>query len=159
MAEHQTPGLELDVWMRTFAPSVSQRRQQAVVDRVRSLEDAERVADVDVNYWSTRVCMPDENDAGRRCPRVVTEVLAATSDTGLSLEPHFRQRERAHADADVLFLPVVCLLVRRDGDLRGIYPVTHDGHSDSVGDALDRLEAGERIENIPGDAPRVAPGR
>jgi len=161
MADTQTAGLELEVWMRTFAPSISQHRQQAVVDRVRSLEDDERIADVSIDYWSTRVNAPgDGPDGDEHCPPVLAEVLAATEGTDLSLEPHFHRRERtAHDGSGVFFLPVVSLLVRRDGRFRGVYPVTRDGNSDSVTDALDRLEAGERIENLPGDTPRVAPGQ
>lgn len=101
------------------------------------------VAQTEVNDWSTRVCIPGGGGPADSCPRVVDEIMDAADAADVCVEPYFRSRTARHdADEAVLFLPVICLLVRRDGDLAGIYPVTRDGERFTVEDGLDRLERG-----------------
>jgi hypothetical protein len=136
----------VDVCLRSSAPSVARGRQDAVRERVEALADRGTIADSSVEYWSTRVCVPGgTTDAGPadRCPRVVGEILAAVEDSDATIEPYFRTRPASYdADEEIMFLPVICLLVRERGDLVGGYPSTVDGERLTVEDGLDRLAAG-----------------
>lgn len=152
----------VELCLRSAAPSVARGRQGDVRDRVETLESSGVVAETTVNYWSSRVCLPG-TAAGPadRCPRVVGEILDAARDSDVRIAPYFRARESTREGdgsagdegaggetETVLFLPVICLLVRADGDLVGIYPVTEDGEGYTVTDGLDRLEAGEDPANL-----------
>jgi len=142
--------LAVELCLRSAAPSVARGRQDRVADRVAELESRGVVADAAVTYWNTRVCIPG-SDAGPadRCPRVVGEVLDAVEGRDVSIEPYFRRREASHdADECVLSLPVICLLLREGGDLRGVYPVTEGDERHTVADGLDRLERGEPARNL-----------
>jgi hypothetical protein len=142
--------LAVELCLRSAAPSVARGRQEAVRDRVERLESRGVVDETTVNYWSTRVCVPGSaSGPADRCPRVVGEVLDAAERHGVSVQPYFRERAASHdADECVLALPVICLLVRRDGELRGVYPVTRDGERETVTDGLDRLADGADATNL-----------
>jgi len=142
--------LAVELCLRSAAPSVARGRQKRVRDRVAELESRGVVADATVTYWNTRVCIPGSNAGpADRCPRVVGEILDAVEDGDVSIEPYFRRREASHdADECVLALPVICLLVREEGELCGVYPATEDGEGHTVSDGLDRLETGEGVQNL-----------
>jgi len=140
----------VELCLRSAAPSVARGRQDRVHDRVTELESKGVVADATVTYWNTRVCIPGTDDGpADRCPRVVGELLDAVADSDVSVEPYFRRREASHdADECVLALPVICLLLREDGEPCGIYPATEDGEGHTVSDGLDRLETGGSARNL-----------
>lgn len=149
MSEIAQRGVSLELRLRRSAPSVARARQEAVRARVESLAETGHVRDASVGYWSRRVCVRDGDEGGAgRCPGVVDEVLDAAADAGLCVEPYFRRAPASYDGEDVLFLPVICLLVRRDGDLCGVYPATDGGTAVTVEDALERLAAGDSIENL-----------
>lgn len=161
MHDSQAGELTVEVCLRSSAPSVARGRQADVLDRVEALHERGDISGRTVTYWSTRVCSPGGGStAVDSCPRVVGELLAAADRPGVSVEPYVRGRTSRGTspgsdaganglrDADVLFLPVICLLVRRDGDLAGIYPLTVDGERYTVEDGLDRLERGDSAANL-----------
>lgn len=151
MSTSTDPTPELELWLRAFSPSISKKRQRELIERARSLAADGVVDDVEVDTWSSQVCTPDDDatDAIDTCPAVVGELLNAVEGTDLRLEPHFGHRDVAPDRwGTVISLPVVCLLVRQDGELVGIYPATDDERSYSVTDGLERLEAGEPVANL-----------
>jgi hypothetical protein len=150
MAQTSESSVAVELCLRSSAPSVARGRQDEVRDCVEALDGEGQVAETTVSWWSSRVCTPG-SDAGPadRCPRVVGEILAVGERDGVAIEPYFRRRAAARdGDEDVIFLPVICLLVRRDGELQGLYPATVDGERYTVEDGLDRLAAGEDATNL-----------
>jgi len=144
--------LELDVYMRAFAPDAAQRRQEAMLERMRELRDRGMIEEVSVTRWSNQVSVSPEHD---REPPVGVEAyreLDQTTDgTELSIEPFFRERSGHRENRTVLSLPVLCVAIRRDGQITGVYPCSAPDGSYSVTDCLDALAAGEDVENVAED--------
>ncbi|MFC6730448.1 HTH domain-containing protein [Natronoarchaeum mannanilyticum] len=141
--------LELDVYMRAFAPDAARRRQEAMLERMRELRDRGTAEAVSVTRWSNQVSVSPARD---RDPPVGVETYreldAATDGTELSIEPFFRERSGAGGDRTVLSLPVLCVAIRRDGEITGVYPSSAPDGSYSVTDCLDALAAGDDLTNL-----------
>jgi len=142
-------GLELVVYLRESASSAAAERQQAVLGRLNALADAGVIEDVTVRTWPKRVSESSE------VLETVRELCAAAEERGLRLEPFFEEHERvpgffterAEPVREVV-LPVMCVTLYRDGDVRSIYPCTDDEGHYSVSDGLDALE--EAVEHAAG---------
>jgi hypothetical protein len=144
---HEKP--QVQVCLRPFTPQEVQQRQQEVLDRIEAVAaDGAVVATVD--WWSPRVSPPDCDGPLRGgCPPVVTELLALADREGFSLEPFIGKRAGTRpGQDDSLVLPVICLLVRVDGEIGGLYPVRVDDRLYTVEDGLAALEAGEDGLNL-----------
>lgn len=150
MSQLSTAGGSVQICLRRFAPDAAQQRQQDVLDRLEGFAERGVIEDVTQEWWSTRVCTPGaETGAGASCPAIVGELLAAVQDSDVSLQPAFRHATgHDTTDSDVLYLPVICLVARQDGEITGIYPVCDGETHLRVEDALDRLEAGEDLANL-----------
>lgn len=138
----------LDVCLRSAVAGVTEARQEEVLDRVQQLKRNGTVDDITVHYWGGRVAAPNDgtrNDSGT--PDIVTELYDVAADSELSLQPFFRERT-ADRDRTVLFLPVVCLIVRRDGEVAGVYPSTSEGDHQTLEDGLAALADGEAWANL-----------
>ena len=144
--------LELDVYMRTFVPDAAQRRQEAMLERMRDLRDRGKVDDVSVSRWSSQVCVSPglEHDAADGA-EAYRELKDAVADTDLSIEPFFRERQGTGEDRRVVSLPVICVAVRRDGEITGIFPCSATDGTYSVTDCLDALEDETDVENVATD--------
>jgi len=141
--------LELDVYMRAFTPDAARRRQEAMLERMRELRDRGLVEAVSVTRWSNQVSVSRVRD--REQPvgvETYQELDDATDGTELSIEPFFRERSGHEADRTVLSLPVLCVAIRRAGEITGVYPCSAPDGSYSVTDCLDALAAGDDVENV-----------
>lgn len=134
-------GLELVVYLRESASSAATERQQAVLDRLDALADAGTVEDVTVRRWPKRVSERSE------VLETVRELREAAEERGFRLEPFFEERERVPGfftergdPVREVVLPVVCIALYRDGEVRGVYPCADDETYYSVDDGLDALE-------------------
>lgn len=130
----------LDVCLRSAVAGVTEARQEEVLDRVQQLKRTEVVDEVTVHYWGGRVAAPNDgtrNDSGT--PDIVTELYDVTEDSDISLEPFFREKTGDRENRTVLFLPVVCLLVRRDGEIAAVYPSTEGDEHRTLQDGLTAL--------------------
>lgn len=63
---------------------------------------------------------------------------------GGSLAPHFESR----AGGDAIDVPEICIAIRRDGELTGLYPRRKDRSDQSVEDCIRALCSGDRVENL-----------
>lgn len=150
MSQVSTVAESVQICFRRFAPDAAQRRQQDVLDRLEGFAERGVVDEVSEEWWSTRVCTPGaETGAGASCPAIVGELLDAVDGTEISLQPAFRHATgHDTTDSGVLYLPVICLVVRDEGTVTGIYPACDGEAHHSVEDALDRIEAGEAVGNL-----------
>lgn len=65
------------------------------------------------------------------------------------LQPAFRHATgHESTDSDVLSLPVICLVVCRDGEITGVYPACDGDRHLRVEDALDWIESGVDLSNL-----------
>lgn len=135
----------LDVCLRSAVTGVVEARQDEVLDRIQQLKRTGAIDGVTVHYWSGKANAPNDGaHNGSGCPDIVNELYDATDDSDLSLEPFFREKPTDGDHRTVLFLPVVCLVVRRDGEVAGIYPSTREDDHESIQDGLSALsEDGE----------------
>lgn len=142
-------GVTVEVCLRSAVTGVVEARQDEVLDRVQQLERGGHVDGVDITYWSGQVTAPYDgarNDSG--VPDVVTELYDVTGDSERSLEPFFREATVDGGHRTTLFLPVVCIVVRRGEDIVGVYPSTgEDGH-ESIQDGLGKLGDDGETENV-----------
>jgi len=150
MSQASTATGSAQLCLRRFAPDTAQQRQQDVLARVHDLSDRGAIADVTEEWWSTRVCTPGaETGAGASCPAIVGELLDAVEGTDISLQPAFRHATgHDSTDSDVLYLPVISLVIRQDGAITGVYPACDGDQHHRVEDALDRIAAGKDVSNL-----------
>jgi|GEM_PF-3277286 len=150
MSQVSTATGSVQICLRRFAPDAAQQRQQDVLARLHDLSEQGAVGDVTEEWWSTRVCTPGaETGAGASCPAIVGELLEAVEGTEVSLQPAFRHATgHESTDSDVLYLPVISLVIRQEGEITGVYPACNGGQHQRVEDALDRIEAGEDVANL-----------
>ncbi|SNZ17450.1 hypothetical protein SAMN06269185_3027 [Natronoarchaeum philippinense] len=147
-----TEPFELDVYMRAFVPDAAQRRQEAMLERMRRLRDRGIIDDVSVSRWSSRACLSVELHHDRPDgTELYRELVDATDGTALSIQPFFRERKGPSRGRSVVHLPVVCVVVRRDDAIAGVYPCSAPEGTYSVTDCLDALEDGGDVENVDGD--------
>ncbi|MFB6188441.1 MAG: HTH domain-containing protein [Halapricum sp.] len=139
----------LDVCLRSAVAGVVEARQDEVLDRIQQLKRSGVIDEVTVHYWSGRTNAPNDgarNESGY--PDIVRELYDVTTDSDLSLEPFFRQEEGDEDHRDVLYLPVVCLIVRCEGDIVGVYPATCGDDHESITDGLDALAEDDEWGNL-----------
>lgn len=134
-------------------------RQKAVVERLDELADDGRVADVDVTLWDGRVRTPPADEFAHRSVEWFHHFEAWADDEDVSLRPCFEKYERhstitGETYEDYVF-PVICLAVRREGDIDEVVP-HYDGESlRTVTDCLDDL-AGAPSDDERSDADSIA---
>ena len=138
---------ELTVYLRSSAPDVARERQRAVLDLVDCLESAAVVDDVPVVRWPKRVRAPANSDpaaaAAVACYDEFVERVGVRA-----LEPFFEERPATGRVDRVIVFPVICIAVRDEGELTGLYPHWNDGVHHSIEDCLAALSAGEPVDNI-----------
>ena len=144
-----TTPLGVQVCLRPFTPREVQERQQEVLDRMALLE-SDGLVETELVWWSPRVCPPDsEGPLSGGCPAVVREMVALAGREGFSLEPFIEEHPGPlPGEGNSLTLPVIALVVRENGDIGGIYPLTLDGTRYTVEDGLRALEAGDPALNL-----------
>ncbi|MEF8786149.1 MAG: HTH domain-containing protein [Haloarculaceae archaeon] len=146
--------LQLQVCLRPFTPAEVQERQQEVLDRLAILE-SDGVVDIEVVWWSPRVCPPhSDGPLSGGCPDVVCELVELAEQDGFSLAPFIEEHPGViPGQGDSLTLPVIALVARDGGEIAGIYPITFEGTKYTVEDGLRLLEAGESALNLQESVP------
>lgn len=149
--------LTVTVHLRAAPSSAAGRRQQSVLSKLRELEAEGTIPGLTVERWSPQVTVPMPEEAGRDAGAVelFEEFETVAEESGIRLEPFFETRETVGGllssgptNQQTLVFPVVCLTIRREGELTGLYPCWNDDEHQSVEDGLAALESGEGIENL-----------
>lgn len=131
----------VELFIRSSAPA-TRDCQISAVERLRKLNDSERIENIEVRQWETRIPINDK-------PTETQEVYAAFSEWareyGVNLHPAFNTREchslvtnKTHT---ALELPVLCLAVSEGDRLHAVFPYTSEERTHTVGDGFDLLEA------------------
>ncbi|MFC6731013.1 MULTISPECIES: HTH domain-containing protein [unclassified Haladaptatus] len=141
-----TRELEVEVYMRAFVPWEAQQRQREMVETLREYADGDTLADVSVNLWSSRVGVGDDTE--EQTLRTVAEIERALCDAECSMEPFFKTRPGRSHEQEKLTLPIMCVLVRDQGEIRGVYPCSKPDGTESVPDLLEKLAAEQPLENL-----------
>jgi hypothetical protein len=116
-----------------------------VVGALREHEEAGAIDGLTVDVWPDRVCLTDETAEAPIFERY-DRLREWAERHDASLEPAFRLAERTMTVIDsvetVLELPVVCLVVRVEGDIETVAPHSAASATYTVEDALDDIDAG-----------------
>ena len=140
----------IEVYMRGFAPDAAQQTQESTLQRLYEFQESDVVDEVDVTRWSRKVCFRSGGRGG--VPEEIAmyrEFERALEDTDLTVDPFFRVR-RDGAGRTVMFLPVLCLALREDEELTGVFPCAGPDETYTVSDCLEALEAGRTVDEVPG---------
>ncbi|WP_380675446.1 HTH domain-containing protein [Salinigranum sp. GCM10025319] len=116
-------------------------QQNAVVDRLRELDDDDVIEGYDVRVWNSRVRL-----TGTETPAEVEQYRAFESwadAANVDIDPFFTVRERdsfVDGTARELILPVMCLAVHGDDGLEAVAPCARGDETYTVRDCLAELE-------------------
>ena len=136
VADRDPVEAEVTVFLDANASGAAAERQDDVTAALERLEAAGVIDAPSIVTWQ-------DADVGAR----FDEFQDAVGDT--PLEPFFEER----ADGNALDVPHVCVALRTDGSLTGLYPRTTEGDDQTVEDCLRALRTGddaENVENVPG---------
>lgn len=136
---------EITVYLREAPPEYVRERQQVVLDTFEKLEATAVLSDVTVVRWPKHVRVPtDRTDTN--AGDTYQEFVDAVGNE--SLEPFFKQKPASGRNQNVLVLPTICIALRIDGELSGLYPHWDDGTHHSIEDCQQALSVGDPIANV-----------
>ncbi len=140
----ETIRAQLYLRQRTSSEIIQQLRK--TVTRVRRLE-ADRIANVEIKSWTTvNPALEELTDSGPSVSLTVKSFQAWADREGYTLRPAFTQRETtslisSHPAVEIQ-VPIVCLAVYEDDELRCVAPCSDGDRIYSVEMCLAALEAG-----------------
>lgn len=146
--------LSFTLHMRPASSTAVERRQNRIHEQFSQLVDAETIEDIEMNRWQQKIQVPVESPSQRRAVELFDEFRKKTLQVGGRLEPFFEERSSVstfftkESTERILIFPVLCVTVRDDDELVGLYPCWRDATHHSVGDCLDRLKRGEPVCNL-----------
>lgn len=134
MSSHQTAS----VYVRASIPNPVRERVYDQIDRLEALEEGGALDSVQITTWETGVPTDDAARFDRPAVAAYERFRTWAARRDRSLAPGFSVRD----DADeTLRVPVVCVAIRDDGELSGVYPSERpDGTVETVEDGIDQLE-------------------
>jgi hypothetical protein len=145
----ETPlSASVSLYLRAGAPTAARDRQADARARIEALVDAGLLPDCTVEDWPSRAVVPSDGPADSAVETYEELAGAVAARPGVHLDPFFEDRPGVGRTDRVVVLPVVCIAVRRDGELTGLYPCWNEGAHESVEDGLAALESGEDVENL-----------
>jgi hypothetical protein len=136
------------LYLRAGAPTAARDRQADARARVEALVDAGVLPALDVSEWPSKAVVPSDGPADAAVETYDEFRKAVATRPGVHLDPFFEDRPGVGRSNRIVVLPVVCIAVRRDDELTGLYPCWNEGSHESVEDGLAALESGEDVENL-----------
>lgn len=124
----------------------TEKRQETVLGRLEALCEQDVIDDVTVTYWFRQAA---DTDVDPIMPSVVA-LESWASDNDITLTPAFDRHQRSNwftgAEDAVVNLPVICLAILEDGDIRAVFPHRSRSGHHSVMEGIEQLEAEYRPE-------------
>lgn len=147
--------LSATLYLRSGAAGTVERRQAALRDRFEGIRQSNALDAGTVERWANSIVTPvaDNEPDAAAAVAVFRELEAAIEAAGGRLQPFFERQTRhggllvGEPDGQRLTFPVACLVVRREGEVTGLYPCRLEGTHHSLEDGLAALEAGN-AENL-----------
>ena len=148
--------VSVTVHLRAAPSTPAASRQEAVVSRLTELSTDGAIPEASIERWSGQVTVPvTEADTDAGAVELFEEFEAAADDAGVRLDPFFETKQAVGgllsagpAASKIIAFPVVCITIRRDDALTGLYPCWKDGEHHSVEACLDALADGAPVENL-----------
>lgn len=147
--------LSFTLYMRPASSTAVQRRQERIRGRFKELHGNGMLETLTVKRWNKEVNIDADGTAtDETAASLFTEFHERADAVDARLEPFFQEHEAVNnffstspSDRSLVF-PVLCVTVRRDEELVGLYPCWRHSVHHSVGDCLDMLEDGETVTNM-----------
>ncbi|MEF8808777.1 HTH domain-containing protein [Natronomonas sp.] len=139
---------EITVYVREDPPSYVSDRQRAVHEVFETLEAAGVLDPVPVVEWPEQVTSSAGEDAE---PPLETYREFVDAVGRRALEPFFERRAATGSTDSIVELPAVCIALRADGAVRGLYPCWQEGTHHSIEDCIAALSRGDDIANVDPD--------
>lgn len=147
--------LSFTLFLRPGSATAVEQRQQRIRSRFESLHAATVIDAFEVQRWRKEIRVPaTDSSEDQQAVALFDEFHERADAVDARLRPFFDERPAlgtffSPASADrILVFPVLCVSVREGERLQGLYPCWRDSIHHSVGDCLDRLEAGDPIRNF-----------
>lgn len=163
-SSEQTERIRAELYLRKRASSEIVQQLRKTVTGVRRLE-TDGIADVEIKTWATvNPALEELSDSGPSVSLTVKSFQTWADREGYTLRPAFTRRETtsliSSRPAVEIQVPIVCLVVYEDDELRCVAPCSDGDRMYSVEKCLTALEAGltdpfafqEHIEPIVGDS-------
>ncbi|NLV11973.1 HTH domain-containing protein [Haloarcula argentinensis] len=143
-----TPHIEL--YVRSMLPDGAHDRQEAVIDRLQTLDENDHIDGFNVIVWGKRIAPQSaaaRTEEGKYILNRVAEFKQWALSNNVSLESFYQDTtvdsEVAASAYDAMALPVMGLAEYDDSELVHVAPCTKDDVVHTIMDRLDRLEAGQ----------------
>lgn len=143
------PDPEMVLWTRR--PVCGPRAE--VIDRLSALAARDAIGGFTVETWPDELAISEHTERGSVVERF-KEFLLWADEHDRSITPPFERRTVSPLvgeSREVLTLPIMCLAVYEDGDLRGVYPNSDGEGTVSVTDYLDACDSADDGVTVPVD--------
>ena len=147
MSDTPTPHIEL--YVRSLVPNGAHERQEAVIERLETLDQHDDIADFSVIVWGKQVARESaaaHTEEGKYILNRVAEFKQWALSNNVSLESFYQTTEiesELTDDYSAMVLPVMGLAEYHGGELQHVAPCTKGDVVHTIMDRLERLEAGE----------------
>jgi hypothetical protein len=144
MVDREPLSAELTLYVRETVPDAASDRVSSALEGFDLLEQAGVVTDRRVETVSER--SPGGDTTGLEPTAAYDEFVESVGWE--SLDPFFKTQRGTDGVDRVVTFPPVCVAIREDGELTGLYPRWNDGTHESIEDCLNALAAGDSVENV-----------
>lgn len=145
----ETPAPHIELYVRSLMPDGAHERQEAVIERLETLDRNDEIDGFSVIVWGKQVSRESaaaHTEEGTYILNRVAEFKQWALSNNVSLESFYQTTEvesEITDDYSAMVLPVMGLAEYDDGELKHVAPCTKGDVVHTIMDRLDRLEAGE----------------
>jgi len=137
--------VRVELFVRSLCPEDATHQQDYVIDRLQSLEETGRIADLSILIWGNRIepKLAQRTAAGRRLLERLSMFERWERESDASLDAFDWQHPVTNMVSEesfsVITLPTLALAEYVDGELQHVAPCTRDGTVHRVIDRVSRL--------------------
>ena len=142
--------VEFDVFVRSLSPPLGVRqRQEQLFSQLQDLQSAGHIDTYRVNLWGGGVCLCDVCSGTSVAESMLDNVeefeqwASKQEDVTLPFERHSVDSAMLGRTSNELVVPSMCLSVRVDTEVCGVFPCTVGDESISVTDYVEAIISGE----------------
>lgn len=147
MSANTSEPLRLELYVRTLSPPGARSRQEAVIDRLRRLEDDDHVDDVFVKVWGKQIdptTSAAETEQGQFILNRIAEFQQWALANNTTLDSFYQSRQQSSSitgeEHHTMVLPKMGLAEYHGDELQQVSPVAVGEDTKTVPEHLDALE-------------------
>jgi hypothetical protein len=155
--------LRLELYVRTLSPPGARSRQEAVIDRLRRLEDDDHVDDVFVKVWGKQIdptTSAAETEQGQFILNRIAEFQQWALANNTTLDSFYQSRQQSSSitgeEHHTIVLPKMGLAEYHGDELEQVSPVAVGEDTETVPEHVDALER-RLVQGVTPQQTTVAP--